>query len=288
MSIPEYNGAAAAAAVIMSHTMRGHKILFVEAPSDGRVLEPLFDNSFTAIAAKGVAGVLEAVSTIEKYNVKKGTSIDVLGFIDKDYLHLRDDNGILGAGRIVTTMYRDIEIDLLHTPALKKLLKEKASSGKWSCEAQVANDVLSSLSKLSLLRAYNALNCNNWDFKSIDLSKYTSTTGELNYPKLEKAFRQKNHIQCTEWEAFETWASSVDLCLKSITRGHDAACVLGQMLRKKLGNRKNDECSCEVVEENLRLSVEKKFIEICNWFQALREWAYNNLINRTENASALN
>ena len=277
MSIPEYNGSAAAVAVIMSHTMRVKKILFVEGASDGRVLEPLFENSFTAISAKGFSGVLEAVSAIEQYNKKNGTSIDVLGFIDKDYLHLKDDHGILDAGKIVTTMYRDIEIDLLHTPALKKLLEEKASSGKWTCETQVANDVLSSLSKLSLLRAYNALNCKNWDFKSIDLSKYASTTGELNYPILERAFRQKNHIQSTEWEAFETWSLSVGLCLKSITRGHDAACILGQMLRKKLGNRKNEECSCDVVEENLRLSVEKKFIEICNWFQTLKEWAYNKL-----------
>jgi hypothetical protein len=56
MSILEYNGTAAANAVIMSHTMRVQKILFVEGVSDARVLEPLFENTFLAISAKGVAG----------------------------------------------------------------------------------------------------------------------------------------------------------------------------------------------------------------------------------------
>jgi hypothetical protein len=141
---------------------------------------------------------------------------------------------------------------------------------------------------LSLLRAYNALHCKNWDFKSINLCKYISTTGVLDFTRLERAFRQKNHISNEAYKAFEDWASSVQLCLKSITRGHDAVCVLGQMLRNKLGNRKNEECSFEIVEENLRLAVEQKFIEICHWFQILKEWAYNNLMNRTENVPLLN
>jgi N-dimethylarginine dimethylaminohydrolase len=88
-----------------------------------------------------VAGVMAAVLTIQKHNVQNIKNIDAIGFIDKDYLHLKDDFNILENGKIVTTMYRDMEIDLLHTPALKKLLEEKASSSKWTCEIQIVNDI---------------------------------------------------------------------------------------------------------------------------------------------------
>ena len=281
MSILIYHGAAAATAVIMSHDMRTRKILFVEGPHDGRLLNSIFRDAFMPIAASGMQGVVSALDVIADHNANANKPIDVFGFIDRDYLDIRDNANILDRPDILTTLYRDIEIDLFYTQGTKRLLEEKASAGKWTSEKKLLEEILDSLVNLSLLRAYNAYNEKNWDFKIIDLCKYVDTSGRIDARKMESAFRQKNHIKCEEWQEFEDWNNSIELCLKSITRGHDVACVFGQMLRKKIGHRMKDETTGDVVEENLRLAIEKKFIEAYQWFQKLLEWAYNKHIQPT-------
>jgi hypothetical protein len=276
VSVLEYNGAAAASAVIMSHEMRSKKIMFVEGIHDGRLFSYIFGENFLCVAAKGMKGVIDALDVIAEYNSRSEHVIDVIGFIDKDYLHLSDESCILERSDILTTQYRDIEIDLFHTEALKRFLEEKASTGKWKCENQVIEDILNSLSIVSFLRAYNAAKKKGWDFKTLDLCRYVDTLGMIQQQRLESAFRQKNHISNEEWQEFEEWMTSIDICIKTITRGHDVACVIGQMLRKSLGNRKKEEASAEIVEENLRLAVERKFIEVLEWFEKTIDWTHNN------------
>lgn len=210
------------------------KIMFVEGVNDARFVNTIFEEKFVAISAKGVTGVLTAVEQVNRFNKDNTKTIDVIGFIDKDYLDVYDEDGVLNIQQVITTEYRDIEIDLLHTNAAKKLLDEKASPGKWECEQDVVREVLSELKRLSSIRAYSYVNRKTWSFKEIDMCKYTNTTGVINYTKLESAFKQNNHIPKGEWNDFESWYNSTVLCEKSITRGHDATCVLGQMLRSKL------------------------------------------------------
>lgn len=284
----EYHGAAAASAVIMSHSLRGKKILFVEGTQEGLLLEGIFEGQIKAVSAKGCLGVVEAVNTVNTYNKKNARKggIDFLGFIDRDYLCLRDEQKLLHRKDIVTTTNRDIEIDILHSKATKRLLEEKANSSKWECERKVVENILSSLCNLSYLRAFNHLFEKKWDFKCIDLGKHTDNDGNINYQKFLSTFKQNNHIDKNEWAEFENWAKEQELSLKSITRGHDATCVLGRMLRKKLGNRTKDETSITVVEENLRLAVEVKFIEMYQWFRSIYEWAYNKALELTAKTSA--
>jgi hypothetical protein len=278
MAVLEYQGAAAASAVIMSHVMRSKKIVFVESASDGRVLNSLLDDGVTPISARGVEGVLEALNLISQHKSDGGVSVDAVGFVDRDYIDLNDINSILGRNDIVTTCHRDIEIDLFHTKCTRRVLEEKGSAGKWDNENSIVDGILISLSRLSMLRAYNAVSEKSWDFKCIDLSKYVDTSGNIDESRLFSNFRQKNGVCNNEWGEFEAWESGVELCPKSITRGHDVACVFGQMLRKALGNRKKDEATIDVVEENLRLAIERKFVEVFDWFKRLFDWAYNNCV----------
>lgn len=281
MSIIEYHGAAAASAVIMSHDMREKKILFVEGPHDGRLLYSIFGDAFIPVAAKGMQGVVAALNVISDHNEKAKNKIDVVGFIDRDYLDLQDRDNILGRSDILTTLYRDIEIDLFFTQGTKRLLEEKASPNKWTNETQLLEEILLSLKKLSMLRAFNALKEKNWDFKIINLYKYVNTSGHIDIERMESSFKQKNHINKEEWKEFADWFAVTKLHSKSITRGHDVACVFGQMLRKKIGNRNKDEATSEVVEENLRLAIEQRFIEMYHWFKQIFRWAYNNHIQPT-------
>ncbi len=281
MRVLEYQGAAAASAVIMSHVMRSKKVIFIEGASDGRVLGSLLEDGVVPISAKGVAGVMEALDLISQHNTDGNGNVDAIGFIDRDYVDLHDTHHIVGRDNIVTTCYRDIEIDLFHTRCTRRLLEEKGSSGKWNNEVDVINGILESLSGLSLLRAYNAAFEKSWDFKCIDLSKYVNTLGNIDENRLFSNFKQKNGVCAKEWREFECWKKNIELCPKSITRGHDVSCVFGQMLRKAIGNRKKDEACIDVVEENLRLAIERKFIEIFDWFKALFDWAYNNHIQPT-------
>ncbi|MCP4696854.1 MAG: hypothetical protein GY862_08400 [Gammaproteobacteria bacterium] len=54
MSVLEYDGAAAASAVIMSHEMRAKKIMFVEGIHDGRLFSSIFQDDFLPVAAKDI------------------------------------------------------------------------------------------------------------------------------------------------------------------------------------------------------------------------------------------
>jgi len=279
MTALEYDGAAAASAVIMSHALRTKKIMFVEGVNDAFIFDNIFQNSFVPIAAKGMSGVICALEQIKNYNSENKNHIDVIGFIDRDYLHLIDESKILSRPDIITTCYRDIEIDIFHTNGFLKLLKIKASKGKIKPENEVIEYVLDELKPISFLRAFNALKKKQWDFKTIDLIKYVDTTGALDQQRLESNFRQKNHITEQEWTEFYEWMQSMNICLRSITRGHDVACVFGQMLRKGLANRSKDETSAEIIEENLRLALEQKFMEILDWFEKVGQWAKFNLNN---------
>ena len=282
----EYTGSAAASAVIMSHVLRNKKIIFVEGVHDGNLLETLFEGEVTAISAKGCNGVIEAVDAINEHNKKSPQKVSMIGFIDTDYLHIKDEEGILKREEIVSTTYRDIEIDLIHTRAMKRLLEEKASSHKWDCELKVAQELLNTLKEVSFLRAYNFAKERNWDFKWINIAKYSNSSGDFDNSKIISAFRQKNKVKDSEWGKYIKWKNETDMCLKMITRGHDATCLLGIMLRKKLGNRKKEETEHVVIEENLRLAVEKKFIEAYQWFQQIFEWAYNKSIQATGRGAA--
>lgn len=286
MSVLEYQGATAATAVIMSYAMRSKKIIFVEGVSDGRILDSLFDDNIMPISAKGTMGVINALDLVVSHNASGNNYVDAIGFVDRDYLTLRDTNKILNRSDIVTTCYRDIEIDLFHTGCTRRLLQEKGSSGKWNGESDVISRILESLSKLSLLRAYNAVNEKSWNFQCIDLCKYVDTFGVVDEVKLISNFKQKNRITVSEWGEFESWVSNMNVCLKSITRGHDVSCVFGQMLRKALGNRKMDETRWDVVEENLRLAVEKRFVEIFDWFNLILRWSCENRIQTTTVSSS--
>lgn len=273
MSVLAYQGSAAATAVIMSHSLRSKKVIFVEGPSDGRLLNSLLGNSAVEpIAAKGAYGVIQALDLIAEHNANGKDSVTAIGFIDQDYLVLRDVNCILKRSDIVTSFYRDIEIDLFHTRCTRRLLEEKGGSGKWSNEADVVSGILRSLHRFSLLRAYNAVNAKSWSFQGINLDRYVSTSGIVDEAKLFSAFRQQNHINNEDWSDFEQWAISVELCPKSVARGHDVAFTFGKMLRKALGNRAKDEVAADVVEENLRLAAERRFVEAYNWFKALLDW----------------
>lgn len=174
---------------------------------------------------------------------------------------------------MITTMYRDIEIDLLHTDALKRLLEVKASPKKWHDEKDIIDQILKNLSEISFTRSYSALFQKNWDFKRIDLRNYVDNIGEVNYVKLINAFCQNNRITKPEWSQFLEWKESQTIDLKSITRGHDATCILGQMLRGRLGNRDFKETSYEIIEEDLRLAVQTKFVEPYPWFKDISDWA---------------
>lgn len=273
MSIPVYHGAAAAAAVIMSHELRKKKIIFVESIYDSRLIDSIFgDFTFYSLSAIGVQGVIDALTSIEHYNASQKTPIYVLGFVDKDYLLFCDKNDILKNEKIITTDYRDIEIDLLHTKTLKRFLEEKASQSKWSKESDVVSEILNNLLELSFLRVYNAIFEKNWSFKAVDLQKYTDTLGIINYSKLINAFKQNNQLKESDWNAYTAWRKVEDFPLKHIARGHDATCVLGQMLRKKLGNRKTEESYYEVVEENLRLSTQTSYLDSLEWFKRIQAW----------------
>lgn len=273
MLVLEYPGAAAATAVIMSHTLRKQRIVFVEGKGDVLLLFTLYEESCMPIAARGVEGVLKALDLIHEKNSTERWDIRAIGFVDRDYSHLRDQHGITMRNDVVLTSYRDIEVDLFCAKSFERLLNEKAAQGKFTAAEDVIQGIMSRLCKFSKLRAYNALHDKGWSFSCLDVVKYVDTKGNIDLSKLFSCFKQRNRITSLEWSMFEAWESDTEICLKSISRGHDISTVVGQMLRGSLGSRSNAEASCDIVEENLRLATIKTYVELYDWHREIKSWS---------------
>lgn len=264
----EYRGAAAASAIIMSDVLKKKKIVLVEGSSERFLLSDLFPTLYP-ISAVGQDGVIDAIDGLVEEYGEDLSELSIIGFIDKDYLSVIDNKDIHTNKNIITTHFRDIEIDMLQTEILRRVLEEKGSAPKWTSHDLVLREVYSCLETLSYMRVYNHVKGKFWDFKTIDLTAYCSTKGVIDYVKLIRNFRQNNKIKQSEWDDFENWRKYNAYDLPLVTRGHDATCVIGQMLRSKIGNRDKGEASSECVEENLRLAA--RIDKLCDyqWVQKL-------------------
>lgn len=270
--IPQYKGASAATTIMMSRKFRETKTLLVEGVNEVNLFKDLFP-TISVLSADGQEGVYQAISELNDNKEEKARGIHYLGMIDQDYLKLADYNKILENEKIISTNYRDLEIDILHSQCLKRFLEEKASPNKYGCEKEVLKNILDNLKLFSYLRAFNYIKIKNWDFKVVDLSKSSDRDANINYTKVISNFKQSNKITADEWKEFEEFMGEKEFDLRMITRGHDTTTILGKMLKRKIGSKSDVESKFEVVEENLRLAVKERHLEGYEWYQIIKEFS---------------
>jgi len=115
----------------------------------------------------------------------------MLGFIDRDYWHFRDEFNLLANKKLVYTDLRDIEIDLLESKAFIDFLQEKKPALSAKAD-DIRNSIYNNLYAIGKIRVYNHIYQKEWDFP--DVIDYIEKN-TFNYSKWETRFRQINKIK---------------------------------------------------------------------------------------------
>ncbi len=261
MSVPSYDGAAAATSILMSKQMRELAILFVEGVCEVRLLIhhfPTFESQI--VPCKGHLGVKDAIAIVNQWEENNGESLLVLGFVDKDY------GAYKRTTRITSTVSRDLEIDLFTTGAGERLLKEKASSTKCSNPRGTIDDALQELTFVGLIRKYNSEKGLGWSINHIDIDKFANQHGQIDSERFLSLIAQKNGLsqaQVSDLRNYITCSGTVPP--STVVRGHDLSALLGKWLRKKIGSRQKAETEWTIVEENLRLATAIEELRKLHW-----------------------
>jgi len=261
MPVPAYDGAAAAASVLMSAEARIKPILFVEGHCEVLLLmhhHPQFIARI--IPCGGHAGVREAINTIEIWEKLRNQKLSVLGFIDRDY------GSNSRYRRITVTNNRDLEVDLYLTPAAERLLREKASRIKCNNPRATISEAINVLQAVGLVRKFNAENMCGWSINDIRLDRCVDGDGSFDINKFYLRLRQINPIDDGQFAALQQYvAENHETRSESMVRGHDVSIILGKWLRRKIGSRNGAETTMEVLEENLRLGSRWSEIRNYHW-----------------------
>jgi hypothetical protein len=206
-------------------------------------------NEVIAICGSGWKFVFTKIMELQSLCTTKKKKI--IGFIDRDYWFLKDDQKILERSDIVHTDFRDIEIDLLHSDAFADFisLKKPILIGK---HIELRNNALTNLSNIGLLRAYSHKLGKFWEFPPINKHIRKSI---FNYDKWEINFKQVNKISKSHMDEFNKWKSSLELDPKIIVRGHDAIQYLHTILDIQLDQPKTKNSSVLTIEDCLACCI---------------------------------
>jgi hypothetical protein len=267
MAVPSYDGPAAAASVIMSPTVRGNPILFVEGICEVSLITHHFpEYEAQIVPCGGHEGVKEAIKAVEKWEAENMTLLTVLGFIDRDY------GSRQRIRRITTSNHRDVEVDMYKSKAGERLLKEKASRNKCADARGTLDEAIDELRTIGLVRKLNSENGNRWNINDINLEKCIDKDGRIDTQKFFLLLQQKNCIEKGDINVLQSMLRNDDsIMTEAVIRGHDLSIMIGKWLRKRIGNRTKQETSWRAIEEDLRLATERTELLRYHWARRIRE-----------------
>lgn len=249
--------------------------LVIEGNSDNRffITKELVNNPRPIIAI-GWENVIEVVSKVKEEDIHP----KVIGFIDRDY---REALGInIEHENIVISDYRDLEISLFESEALKKILVELGSETKMPmCSSgepdidMIRNKVYSVAEVLGRLRIYSLKERLNIPIKKIELSKcINSNTVELDHDKVINHINAKGQSQISSDDLDKAKSNELPHCItdhRYLCCGHDVVSILGIALKKMWGSNNGNSVSRESMERMLRIGYSSHEFSNTNMFKSL-------------------
>ncbi|MBL1211645.1 DUF4435 domain-containing protein [Geminocystis sp. GBBB08] len=260
-------------------TFEGNFIL-VEGDSDKKLYQNFIDESncrFQICKGKPSSKqrVIQVLDILNKHEIK-----GIIGIVDADFDHL--ENTKYNHNNLFLTDYHDLEMMLINSPALDKLLIEFASEDKLKKLKLDMRQVLLNLSyELGYLRWISKceqlnLTFNNLDYtKLLDIKRLTTDLDKLIQTVINKT--QNYSISKEDLLNKINIKKSDILCKYQICCGHDMIEILSILLRKTIGSNNANEVSKDHLERSLRLAYEKVYFKETNLYVQIIEWQKNNL-----------
>lgn len=265
------------AEIIMLRAADNKTILILEGETDRKLLSFFTDDTACEIVVgHGRKKVLLAIE-----NVRAQALEGILCVVDSDYDEFLGQ--CASADDVIVTEEHDIEIILLKSSALEKLLKESGSTRKIKALLNTGSSVLDAISRvgvdLGAMRLHSRRNGDYLKFEGIKLRSLNKRAlscdcneliGEvLGHSSKPHLSRQPIH---DDVEALKgAVPNPFRLCC-----GHDLTALLGKALQHLIGSQNAADTSPELIEKQLRLGFSWEDFKATRVYDELRSWEKRN------------
>jgi Protein of unknown function (DUF4435) len=249
--------------------------LIVEGNSDKLVYERFINNKKCELSiANNKDNAVNALNILDKDNFS-----GVLAIVDADFWVIEGKPPT--SKNILLTDYHDLELMLMNSPALDKLIREHGSEDKIrDFEKNILNTLLKSGQIIGYLR-WVSLKYNFYlKFEDLSFKKFVNEKDlSVDISKLIKALKdnsQKHSLQDEEIHKYLKEVENKNYDSRQICCGHDLICLLSIGLCKLLGSCNSSEVKPEVLERELRLAYESSYFCQTQLYTSIQKWEENN------------
>lgn len=249
--------------------------LIVEGRSDKLVYDRVVESKKCEFSiACGKENGIKALEILEKDNFA-----GVLLIVDADFWRL--ENNLPSSPNLVLTDCHDLEMMILKSPALEKVLSERGSEDKIE---EFGKDI-----RLTVLEIGKMLGYLRWvslreklalKFEELTFSKFIDkSTLDINNSKMIKAV--KEHSQKLSLKEIDIQTSINSLKHDShdpwqVGCGHDLICILSIGLSKKWGSWNYNDVKPDILERELRLAYEESYLRKTQLYASIKQWEENH------------
>jgi hypothetical protein len=230
-------------------------------------------------------GKEQALNTIKILDNDKFTG--VLAVVDADFDRL--ENNLPESPNILLTDDHDLEVMILKTPALEKVIKERGSEEKTK-DNNIREILLKIGQEIGYLRWISQKNNLSLRFEGLDFGKFIKKdTLEIDYSDLIKTIKdhsQKQSLVNQEIEEKIEILRNKEHDPSQVCCGHDIMQILSLALCKAWGTCKPTDVKAENLERDLRLAYEKSYFYQTQLYFLIQNWQNTNVPYQVLNAIA--
>ncbi|MEQ9667346.1 DUF4435 domain-containing protein [Coleofasciculus sp. G2-EDA-02] len=249
--------------------------LIVEGRSDKLVYERFIDETNCEFSiASGKENAVAAIRILEKDNFT-----GVLAIVDADFCRL--DENLSSSSNLLLTDDHDLEMMLLKSLALDKVLSERGSEDKINNFGQdIRSTLLESGKRIGYLRWVSLKENLSLKFEELNFSKFIDKfTLVIDTAKLIKAVKDHSQklalidqdiqktIETLENRTHDPW---------QVCCGHDIICILSMGLSKVWGSWKTNDVKSDILERELRLAYEDSYFRSTQLYKSIQQWEVKN------------
>jgi hypothetical protein len=221
-------------------------------------------------------GKEQALNTIKILDNDKFTG--VFAVVDADFDRL--ENNLPESPNILLTDDHDLEVMILKTPALEKVIKERGSEEKTK-DNNIREILLKIGQEIGYLRWISQKNNLSLRFEGLDFGKFIKKdTLEIDYSDLIKTIKdhsQKQSLVNQEIEEKIEILRNKEHDPSQVCCGHDIMQILSLALCKAWGTCKPTDVKAENLERDLRLAYERSYFYQTQLYFLIQNWQNTNV-----------
>ena len=247
--------------------------ILVEGDTDKRVYQRFINEETCHL--KIALNKDNAIATITILDSSQFTG--VLAIVDADFDRL--ENNLPNSPNILLTDDHDLEMMMLKTPALEKIINERGSEEKIK-ENNIREILLELGQEIGYLRWISQKNNLSLRFEGLDFGKFIKKdTLEIDYSDLIKTI--KNHSQKQSLVDQEIQENIKMLRIdkhnpSQVCCGHDIMQILSLALCKAWGTCRPTDVKVENLERDLRLAYERSYFYQTELYCLVQNWQNTN------------